>query len=214
MSRFWVASVHRVFLFLAICHLAASLGFSGTPPKRRHRRVVKPAAHRTATARVAKTGVVQPVAYKKATATKVATPVIAGGPWTSPTYADSTDGDNIDGEDLDVRRAAVEALGSYNGSVVVVDPGTGRILSMVNQRVALGSGFQPCSTVKLSVALAGLSEKVIQESTRYRMGGLKMDLTYALAHSNNSTSRRSETSWATNALPIMPSSSVTEKRPD
>src|SRR5215831_7549049 len=213
MSRFWVASVHRVFLFLAICHLAASLAFSGTPPKRRHRKAVRPVAHRAAAA-VPKAGVVHPVAFKKTSATKVSAPVIAGGPWTSPTYADSTDGDNIDGEDLEVRRAAVEALGSYNGSVVVVDPGTGRILSMVNQRVALGSGFQPCSTVKLSVALAGLSEKVIQESTRYRMGGLKMDLTYALAHSNNSTSRRSETSWATNALPIMPSSSVTEKRPD
>jgi len=112
-------------------------------------------------------------------------PVIAGGPWTSPTFADSTDGDNIDGEDLEIRRAAVEALGGYNGSVVVVDPGTGRILTMVNQRVALGSGFQPCSTVKVSVALAGLSEKTIQESTKYRVGGLKMDLTYALAHSNN-----------------------------
>ena len=46
--------------------------------------------------------------------------MIAGGPWTSPTYADSTDGDNIDGEDLDIRRAAVESLGQYNGSVVVV----------------------------------------------------------------------------------------------
>ena len=32
---------------------------------------------------------------------------------------------------------------------------------MVNQKVALGSGFQPCSTIKVSVALAGLSEKVI-----------------------------------------------------
>ena len=58
-----------------------------------------------------------------------AAPIIAGGPWTSPTYADSTNGDNIDGEDLDIRRAAVDALGQYNGSVVVVDPGTGRILT-------------------------------------------------------------------------------------
>jgi cell division protein FtsI/penicillin-binding protein 2 len=56
---------------------------------------------------------------------------------------------------------------------------------MVNQKVALGGGFQPCSTVKVSVALAGLSEKVIQSSTKYRLGGMKMDLTYALAHSNN-----------------------------
>src|SRR5579871_2745208 len=43
-------------------------------------------------------------------------------PWTSPTFADSTAGDLIDGEDLAVRRAAVQALGPYNGSVVVVDP--------------------------------------------------------------------------------------------
>src|SRR5215467_1737830 len=86
--------------------------------------------------------------------------VVAGGPWTEPTYADSTDGDNVDGEDLEVRRAAVEALGPYNGSVVVVDPENGRILSMVNQKLALSSGFQPCSTVKVSVALAALSDKV------------------------------------------------------
>jgi cell division protein FtsI/penicillin-binding protein 2 len=111
---------------------------------------------------------------------------VAGGPWTSPTFADSTNGDNIDGEDLAIRRAAVEALGSYNGSVVVVDANTGRILTMVNQKVALGSGFQPCSTVKLSVALAGLSEKAIDSGNKYRVPGLgKMDLTYALAHSNN-----------------------------
>jgi len=71
-------------------------------------------------------------------------------------------GDHVDGEDLAVRRAAVEALGPYNGSVVAVDPATGRVLSMVNQKIATGSGFQPCSTIKVSVALAGLSEKVIQ----------------------------------------------------
>jgi cell division protein FtsI/penicillin-binding protein 2 len=113
------------------------------------------------------------------------TAIIAGGPWTEPTYADSTLSDNVDGEDLEVRRAAVEALGAYNGSVVVVDPQNGRILSMVNQKLALSSGFQPCSTVKVSVALAGLSEKVIEPSNKYHLPGLRMDLTYALAHSNN-----------------------------
>jgi cell division protein FtsI/penicillin-binding protein 2 len=112
-------------------------------------------------------------------------PIIAGGPWTEPTYADSTLGDNVDGEDLDVRHAAVEALGSFNGSVVVVDPSIGRVLTMVNQRVALGTGFQPCSTVKVSVALAGLSEKAIEPASKVRLGGMHMDLTYALAHSNN-----------------------------
>jgi len=111
--------------------------------------------------------------------------VVAGGPWTEPTYADSTAGDRIDGEDLEVRRAAAEALGSYNGSVVAVDPTTGRILAMVNQKIATSSGFQPCSTVKISVALAGLSANVIQPETKYRLPGMRMDLTYALAHSNN-----------------------------
>lgn len=112
--------------------------------------------------------------------------VIAGGPWTEPTYADSTFGDVVDGEDPVIRRAAVEALGSYNGSVVVVDPTDGRILTMVNQKLALGSGFQPCSTIKVSVALAGLSEKVIQPDNKFRLAGLgRIDLTYALAHSNN-----------------------------
>ena len=49
-------------------------------------------------------------------------------------------------------------MGPYNGSVVVVDSTTGRILTMVNQKLALASGFQPCSTIKVSVALAALSE--------------------------------------------------------
>jgi cell division protein FtsI/penicillin-binding protein 2 len=111
--------------------------------------------------------------------------VIAGGPWTEPTYADSTIGDRVDGEDLAIRRAAVEALGSFNGSVVAVDPTTGRILAMVNQKAVTSSGFQPCSTVKVSVALAGLSAKVIQPETKFRLPGMRMDLTYALAHSNN-----------------------------
>lgn len=123
-----------------------------------------------------------------ATTTRSTTPaaVIRGGPWLEPTFADSTDGDRIDGEDLVVRRAAVDALGQYNGSVVVVDPADGRVLTMVNQKVALSSGFQPCSTVKVSVALAGLSEHAISPTERVRLpGGQKMDMTYALAHSIN-----------------------------
>jgi penicillin-binding protein 2 len=107
-------------------------------------------------------------------------------PWTSPTYADSTIGDTVDGEDLVVRRAAVDALGRYNGTVVVVDAKTGRILTMVNQKLALAGGFQPCSTVKIAVALAALSEGLIDRVTPVRLyGRTRMDLTQALAHSNN-----------------------------
>ncbi len=107
-------------------------------------------------------------------------------PWSEPTYADSTSGDNVDGEDLTVRRAAVEALGPFNGAVVVVDPTTGRILTMVNQKLALSGGFTPCSTIKVSVALAALKEKLIERTTKVRLyGRTKMELTEALAHSNN-----------------------------
>ncbi|MEX2264411.1 MAG: penicillin-binding transpeptidase domain-containing protein [Bryobacteraceae bacterium] len=107
-------------------------------------------------------------------------------PWTEPTYADSTLGDNVDGEVLEVRRAAVEALGQYNGSVVVVDPNTGRILTMVNQKLALGSGFQPCSTIKVPVALAALAEGLIAKDKIMPAAGARMNLTTALAKSNNS----------------------------
>lgn len=108
------------------------------------------------------------------------------GNWTEPTYADSTVGDNVDGEDLAVRRAAVEALGPFNGTVVVVDPKNGRILTMVNQKLALSSGFQPCSTIKVTVALAALQEKLVERTTKIHLyGRTKMALTDALAHSNN-----------------------------
>jgi cell division protein FtsI/penicillin-binding protein 2 len=106
-------------------------------------------------------------------------------PWSEPTYADSTIGDRLDGEDLTVRRAAVEALGRYNGSVVVADPNTGRVLSMVNQKVALSGAFQPCSTIKLSVAMAALVEGIIDRNTILRVAGKRLSLTDALAHSSN-----------------------------
>ena len=112
--------------------------------------------------------------------------LIAGGPWLEPTFADSTSGDKIDGEDLAVRRAAVEALGALNGSVVVADPTTGRILTIVNQKVAFSNGYQPCSTVKVYAALAGLSEGIIDSNTQQRIyGRAHMNLTTALAKSNN-----------------------------
>lgn len=110
----------------------------------------------------------------------------AAGAWRAPTYADSTDGDFIDGDDLTVRRAAVEALGPLNGSVVVSDPTTGRVLTVVNQRLAFQDGFQPCSTVKIPVALAALSEGVVERQTLIRVyGRTTFDMTTALAKSNN-----------------------------
>jgi len=186
MNRLQVSSISRLIHCALLLFLGASLSFGAgtTKNKRRYHGAVVHKAVATVTPATARRSAVRGADFQRPRAAS-AGPVIAGGPWTEPTYADSTIGDNVDGEDLDVRRAAVEALGSFNGSVVVADPLTGRLLTMVNQRVALGTGFQPCSTVKVSVALAGLSEKAIQPSTKLRLGGMRMDLTYALAHSNN-----------------------------
>jgi len=107
-------------------------------------------------------------------------------PWDTPTFADSTWGDVVDGEDLTVRRAAVQALGPYNGSVVVADPNTGRVLTMVNQKLALTGAYQPCSTIKLVAGLAGLSEGLIERETRLRLSRRQsINLTTAIAKSNN-----------------------------
>jgi cell division protein FtsI/penicillin-binding protein 2 len=106
--------------------------------------------------------------------------------WDEPTYKDSALGDNTAGDDPEIRKAAVEGLGPYNGSVVVVDPNTGRILTMVNQQLALGGGFQPCSTIKVSVALAALREGLVARTSPVRFYSRRsLDLTDALAFSNN-----------------------------
>src|ERR1022692_4402964 len=81
------------------------------------------------------------------------------------THFDPTAGDNVDGDELEVRRAAVDALGPYNGTVVVVDPQTGRVLTIVNQKTALDSGFTPCSTIKLVTAFAALNEGLSDRDT-------------------------------------------------
>ncbi|MCX6623870.1 MAG: penicillin-binding transpeptidase domain-containing protein, partial [Acidobacteria bacterium] len=107
-------------------------------------------------------------------------------PWTEPTFADSPTGDRASGEDLEVRAAAVAALGPLNGTVVVADPSTGRILTVVNQKLAFQSGFQPCSTIKIVASLAGLSEGLVERETPVRLyGRTAMNMTEALAHSNN-----------------------------
>jgi penicillin-binding protein 2 len=105
---------------------------------------------------------------------------------TSSFASDITEGDVTAGEDPVVRQAAIDALGNMNGTVVAIEPTSGRVLAMVNQKLALSSGAQPCSTIKLSVALAALSEGVIDEGTQVSLGGRsRMNLTTALAHSNN-----------------------------
>jgi len=92
--------------------------------------------------------------------------------------------DDLTGEDPEVRRVAVNALGNHAGTVVVMDPMTGRVYSMVNQEWALRRGFKPCSTIKLVTGVAGLSENAIPAIDSVG-DGYHLDLTSALAHSDN-----------------------------
>jgi len=95
--------------------------------------------------------------------------------------------DDIAGyDDPVVREIALEALGHEKGSVVAVDPTSGRILAIVNQKMAFSSALEPCSTIKPFIALGGLQEGVITRDTMIRVAPRHyMDLTEAMAHSNN-----------------------------
>lgn len=107
-------------------------------------------------------------------------------PWRVSSFGDPASSDNSLGEDQLVRAAAIQALGNFNGSVVVVDPNSGRILSAVNQKLALTGAFTPCSTFKPVVAAGALREGVITQRTMLYVGSrTRMNLTDALAHSNN-----------------------------
>src|SRR5579864_5320592 len=90
--------------------------------------------------------------------------------YTSSYDESNTAGDNSAGEDPVVRAAAIEALGNYNGTVLAIDPNNGRVLAMVNQKLALAEGAEPCSTIKLAVGLAALSERIVTKDTPVQIG--------------------------------------------
>jgi cell division protein FtsI/penicillin-binding protein 2 len=94
-------------------------------------------------------------------------------------------GDVTAGEDPVVRQAAIDALGDMNGTALVINPSNGRILAMVNQKLALSPGAEPCSTIKLTVAMAALSEGLVTRDTPVQLAGFRMNMTQALAKSNN-----------------------------
>ena len=107
--------------------------------------------------------------------------------FTASSFADDiAAGDATAGEDPIVRQAAITALGNMNGTALAIDPSNGRILAMVNQRLALSAGAEPCSTIKVAVALAALKEGLVTANTPVNLGGhYSLDLTHALAKSVN-----------------------------
>ncbi len=100
--------------------------------------------------------------------------------------SNSAEGDVATFDDPIVRQAAIQGLGRFEGSVVAIDPNDGRILSIVNQKMAFSSGFKPCSTIKPVIAVAALQEGFLTRDTKIRVTRRKyLTLTEAIAHSNN-----------------------------
>jgi beta-lactamase class D len=94
--------------------------------------------------------------------------------------------DDINGEDLAIRQAAINALGSHAGSVVVMEAQTGKVLTIVNQDWAVRSTIRPCSTIKLVTGVAGLNEGVIsKEDGSIKDTPYRRNLDDALAFSDN-----------------------------
>ena len=173
---------------LLLCGQTAAAGASATP--RAHKRIRHHVAGVAGTSAVTRSMSHAAVIHTRSSATLRSTGLrrhrVFYNPWTEPTFADSTAGDNVAGEEPIVRKAAVDALGPYNGAIVVADPQTGRILSIVNQKLALKGAYQPCSTVKVVVSLASLKERIIDPSSSLRVTRrFSIDMTRALALSNN-----------------------------
>ena len=177
-------SLFRLIFSCAVCLCLASLSWAAhintTPAKPKSKRISESQRTRRRLHHLARSRSATPVSlttrrrhyYERFRMSSFADDVAAG--------------DNTGGEDSVVREAAIDALGNMNGTVVAIEPTSGRVLAMVNQKLALSSGAQPCSTIKLSVALAALSEGLISEETEVALGGRnRMNLTEALAHSNN-----------------------------
>jgi len=70
--------------------------------------------------------------------------------------------------DQRLQRAATFALGDRRGTIIVMDPQTGRVRAVVNPELAFTKAFPPGSAVKPFTALAALRSGVIDEDSRNR----------------------------------------------
>jgi penicillin-binding protein 2 len=109
--------------------------------------------------------------------------------------------------DLDVQRAAENALGDRNGAIIAIDPHTGEVLAMVSRPIfdpnefavrisrdewsqyvtdpehplmnkAIQAQLAPGSTFKIIMALAGLEEGVAEDMHVHCSGGVNLFGTY------------------------------------
>src|SRR5258705_1715211 len=68
--------------------------------------------------------------------------------------------------DQRLQRAATQALGDRRGTIIVMDPQTGRIRAIVNPEIAFQENFPVGSAIKPFTALAALRSGLINEDSR------------------------------------------------
>src|SRR5687768_10325111 len=71
-------------------------------------------------------------------------------------------------EDVDdaLQRTAATTLGSRKGTIIVMDPQSGRIRAIVNSTTAFGQASAPGSTIKPFAALSGMRSNLIGKDSR------------------------------------------------
>ena len=86
--------------------------------------------------------------------------------WLSSLSASSPALLSADNIDQRLQRAATLALGDRRGTVIVMDPQTGRVRAVVNPELAFEENLPPGSTIKPFTALTALRAGVIDEDSR------------------------------------------------
>lgn len=102
-------------------------------------------------------------------------------------FSDALAAEVFPGEDLKLRQISLAALENHHGSVIVMNPQTGKIYTIVNQDLAFRTEWHPASIFKLVTSLAALDENKIKGSEKIFVPGLAKSLTLndALAVSEN-----------------------------
>ena len=126
-------------------------------------------------------------------------------PWTvkDKSHAQEAYAGRVDKEmDVALERAAREALGAQDGTVIVMDAQSGRLRAVVNPQVAFSGAYAPGSTIKPFTALAALRLHLVDDRTHrycrtrytykeltidcpHRKSNVSFDLTQALGYSCN-----------------------------
>ncbi|MDQ4122042.1 MAG: penicillin-binding transpeptidase domain-containing protein [Acidobacteriota bacterium] len=99
----------------------------------------------------------------------------------------SSDFEAFPGEDANLREIALSALNGRQGSVIVMNPHTGRLYTIVNQDLAFRKEWFPASTFKIITSVAALNENKVKADEKISVSGFTNGLTLneAVAISQN-----------------------------